>query len=70
MTAYTRWQLVAGDASSATTLSDMGASLAIAAGGVLTPFIADPPNGSSLWVRVVDEVSGAMVEEVTTADQQ
>ena len=38
----------------------MGASFAIATGGVLTLFIAAPPNGSSVWVRVVDEVSGAV----------
>jgi hypothetical protein len=31
-------------------------SFAIATGGVLTLFIAAPPNGLSVWVRVVDEV--------------
>jgi putative transposase len=36
------------------TLTEMGASLAIATGGVLTLFIAVPPNGSSVWVRSVD----------------
>jgi hypothetical protein len=35
---------------------------------VLTPFIAAPPNGSSVWVRVVDEVSGAVFEQEITAD--
>ncbi len=34
----------------------MGASFGIATGGVLTLFIAAPPNGSSVSVRVVDEV--------------
>jgi hypothetical protein len=50
------------------TLTDMGASFAIATGGVLTLFIAAPPNGSSVWVRVVDEVSGAIFEQEITAD--
>lgn len=35
---------------------------------VLTLFIAAPPNGSSVWVRVVDEVSGAIFEQEITAD--
>ena len=31
--------------------------------------IAQPaPNGSSIWVRVVDEVSGALFEQEITAD--
>ena len=65
---HTRWQLVANDGTGAPTLSDMGASFAIATGGVLTLFIAAPPNGSSVWVRVVDEVSGAVFEQEITTD--
>jgi hypothetical protein len=65
---HTRWQLVANDGTGAPTLTDMGASFAIATGGVLTLFIAAPPNGSSVWVRVVDEVSGALFEQEITAD--
>ncbi len=65
---HTRWQLVANDGAGAPTLTDMGASFAIATGGVLTLYIAAPPNGSSVWVRVVDEVSGAVFEQETTAD--
>jgi hypothetical protein len=38
----------------------MGASFTIATGGVLTIFIVGPPNGSSVRVRVVVEVLGAM----------
>ena len=52
---HTRWQLVANDGTGAPTLTDMGASFAIATGGVLTLFIAAQPNGSSVWVRLVDE---------------
>jgi len=33
-----------------------------------TLFIAAPPNGSSVWARVVDEVSGAIFEQEITAD--
>jgi hypothetical protein len=65
---HTRWQLVANDSTGAPTLTDMGASFAIVTGGVLTLFIAAPPNGSSVWVRVVDEVSGAIFEQEITAD--
>ena len=57
---HTRWQLVANDGTGAPTLTDIGPSFAIATGGLLTLFIAAPPNGSSVWVRVVDEVSGAV----------
>ncbi len=46
----------------------MGASFAIATGDVLTLYIAAPPNGSSVWVRVVDEVTGAVFEQEITAD--
>ncbi len=66
--AHTRWQLVANDGTGAPTLTDMGAGFGIATGGVLTLFIAAPPNGSSVWVRLVDEVSGAVFEQEITAD--
>ena len=65
---HTRWQLVTNDASGAPTLIDMGASFAIATGGVLTLIIAASPNAGSVWVRVVDEVSGAVFEQEVTAD--
>ena len=41
---------------------------AIATGGVLTLTIATTPNASSVWVRVVDEVSGAIFEQEVAAD--
>ena len=34
----------------------------------LTLLIAAPPNGSSVWTRVVDEVSGAVFEKEITTD--
>lgn len=65
---HTRRQLVANDGTGAPTLTDMGARFAVATGGVLTPFIAAPPNGSSVWMRVVVEVSGAVFEQEISAD--
>jgi hypothetical protein len=67
---HTRWQLVANDGTAAPTLTEMGASFAIATGGVLTLFIAAPPNGSSVWVRVVDEVSCAVFEQENNAGDE
>jgi len=64
----TRWQLFANDATGAPTLTDMGESVPIATGGVLTLCIAASPNGSSVWSRVVAEVSGAVFEQEITAD--
>lgn len=46
----------------------MGATFGIATGGVLTLFIAAPPNCSSVWLRVVDEGSGAVFKHEITAD--
>lgn len=37
-------------------------------GWALTLFIATPSNGNSVWVRVVEEVSGAVFELEITAD--
>jgi hypothetical protein len=65
---HTRCQLVANDGTGAPTLTEMGTSFGIATGGVLTLFIAAPPNGSSVWVREVDEVSGAVFEQKITAE--
>ena len=65
---HTRWQLVSNDASGSPTLVDLGASFAIATGGVLTLMVAAAPNASSIWVRVVDEVSGAVFEHEVSAD--
>ncbi len=65
---HANWQLVTNDGTGAPTLTDMGAAFAIATGGVLTLFIAAPPNGSSTWVRAVNEVTGAVFEQEITAD--
>jgi len=66
---HTNWQLVHNDATGAPTLTDLGASFPLASlTNVLTLFIAAPPNGASVWVRVVDEVSGAVFELEISAD--
>ncbi len=65
---HANWQLVANDGTGAPTLTDMGASFAIATGGVLTLYVAAAPNAASVWVRLVNEVSGAVFEAEVTAD--
>ena len=65
---HANWQLVANDGTGAPTLTDMSAAFAIATGGVVTLFIGAPPNGSSIWVRAVNEVTGAVFEQEITAD--
>jgi len=65
---HANWQMVANDGTGAPTLTDMGAPFAVATGGVLTLFIAAPPNGSSVWLRAVNEVTGAVFEQEITTD--
>ena len=65
---HANWQLVTNDATDAPTLTDMGAAFAIATGGVVTLYIAAPPNGGSVWLRLVDEVSGAVFEQEIATD--
>jgi hypothetical protein len=60
-------QLVTNDGTGAPTLIDMGASFAMATGGLQTLFIAALPNSSSVRVRVVYEVSGAVFEQEINA---
>jgi hypothetical protein len=50
------------------TLTDMGASFGIATGGVLTLFMSAPTSVASIWVRAVDEGSGAAFEQMITVD--
>jgi hypothetical protein len=64
----TRLQLVANEGTGAPTLADTRVSFCIATGGVLTLSIAAPPNGSSAWVQVFDEVSSAAFEQEISAD--
>jgi hypothetical protein len=45
-----------------------GYSFAIAPGDLLSVFIVALPNVGSVWVRVVDEVTGAVFEPEITAN--
>jgi hypothetical protein len=65
---HANWQLVTNDGTGAPTLTDMGAGFAIATGGVLTLYVAAAPNAASVWVRVVNEVTGAVFEAEITTD--
>ena len=57
---HTWWELGENGGNGAPTLTDIEASFPITTGRALIVFIAAPPNGSSVWVRFVDEVSGAV----------
>jgi hypothetical protein len=65
---HARWQVVANDASGVPTLVDSGAPFALATDAVVTLTIAAAPNAASVWVRLVDEASGAVFEQEITAD--
>ena len=65
---HARWQLVANDATGAPTLIDAGPAFALATDAVVTLTIAAAPNAGSVWLRLVDEASGAVFEQEITAD--
>jgi hypothetical protein len=66
---HTNWQLVQNDASGAPTLTDLGASFPVASTtNVLTLTLLAAPNSSEIGVRVVEEVSGAVVEVMLDTD--
>ena len=65
---HTNWQIVHNSNSGTPTYIDLGASFPVTSTtNVLTLFIYSAPNGSSIWVRVVEEVSDTVAEfEITT----
>ncbi|WP_254655416.1 hypothetical protein [Roseobacter sp. MED193] len=66
---HTNWQLVQNDASGAPTLTDLGASFPVASTtSVLTLTLLAAPNSSEIGVRMVEEVSGAVVEFTLDTD--
>jgi hypothetical protein len=65
---HANWQMVTNDGAGAPTLTDMGASFAVATGGVLSLFVAAAPNAASVWVRAVNEVTSAIFEQEITTD--
>ncbi|RWR26288.1 DUF2793 domain-containing protein [Sinirhodobacter populi] len=66
---HTNWQLVQNDASGAPALTNLGASFPVASTtNVLTLTLLAAPNSSEIGVRVVEEVSGAVVEVMLDTD--
>ena len=66
---HTNWQLVQNDGSGAPTLTDLGASFPVSSTtNVLTLTLLAAPNSSEIGVRVVEEVSGAVVEAMLDTD--
>lgn len=66
---HANWQIVHNSGSGAPTLINLGASFPVdAPTNVLTLFLYAAPNASSVWVRVVEEVSGAVAEVEITAN--
>ena len=64
----TNWQLLHNDASGAPTATDMGSDFPVDnTTNVYTLIIRASPNDTSVWVEVVNEISGAVFEqEITT----
>ena len=64
---HANWQIVHNAGSGSPTLINLGASFPVdSATNVLTLFLYAAPNAGSVWVRVVEEVSGAVAEvEIT-----
>jgi len=66
---HANWQIVHNSGSGAPTLIDLGADFPVdAPTHVLTLFLYAAPNAASVWVRVVEEVSGAIAEVEITAN--
>jgi hypothetical protein len=66
---HANWQIVHNSGSGAPTLFNLGASFPVdAPANVLTLFLYAAPNASSVWVRVVEEVSDAIAEVEITAN--
>lgn len=66
---HANWQIVHNDGAGAPTLIDLGAGFPVASTtNVLTLYIAAAPNDSTVGIRVVEEVSGAVVEATITTD--
>jgi flagellin-like hook-associated protein FlgL len=59
---HTRWQIVHNDGTGSPTLINMSAVFALATDPVITLTIAAVPNAASVWVRAVDEATGAVFE--------
>lgn len=65
---HTNWQLVSNDATGAPTLVDLGAEFPVVTAGLITLTIWCPAAGTSIWLRAVNELTGAVFEQEVTAD--
>ena len=66
---HANWQIVHNDGAGAPTLIDLGAGFPVASTtNVLTLYIAAAPNDSEVGIRVVEEVSGEVVEVMLDTD--
>ncbi|WP_374391818.1 hypothetical protein [Tabrizicola sp.] len=65
---HTNWQLVSNDATGVLTLLDLGAGFPVATAGLLTLTIWCPAAGTSIWLRAVNELTGAVFEQEVTTD--
>ncbi|NHB78328.1 DUF2793 domain-containing protein [Rhodobacter calidifons] len=66
---HANWQIVHNSGSGTPTLINLGASFPVdSATKVLKLFLYAAPNAASVWVRVVEEVSGAIAEVEITAN--
>jgi hypothetical protein len=65
---HANWQIVHNSGSGSPTLINLGASFPVdSATNALTLFLYAAPNATSVWIRVVEEVSGTVAEvELTT----
>lgn len=65
---HTNWQLVSNDATGAPTLIDLGAAFPVVTAGLITLTIWCPAAGTSIWLRAVNELTGAVFEQEVTTD--
>jgi len=66
---HANWQIVHNSGSGSPTLINLGSAFPVdSATNVLTLFLYSAANAGSVWVRVVEEVSGAIAEVELTAN--
>jgi hypothetical protein len=66
---HANWQIVHNSGSGSPTLINLGSAFPVdSPTNVLTVFLNAAPNAASVWVRVVEEVSGAIAEVELTAN--
>ena len=65
---HANWQLVRNDATGAPTLVDLGAGFPVVTAGLITLTIWCPAAGTSIWLRAVNELTGAVFEQEVTTD--